>query len=258
MHIEVPSARRDLIAARLGNGESVVAATLAAEFQVSEDAIRRDLRALAAEGRCRRVYGGALPLSPATVPMAARVDVDRDGKSRLARLAATTVQHGELLFIDSGSTNLRLVDFLPEDVGLVVATNSVEVAAAVLRRQDLQLIIIGGSADPIIGGCVDAAAAAAVAQMRIDRTFLGACAVSAESGIGAFHFPDACFKRAVHAVSQSTVVLATDEKLASSAPHLVARLQAIDMLIVDCGVGAQQRAALEAAGCRSVIVADPN
>ncbi|WP_271025209.1 DeoR family transcriptional regulator [Rhizobium sp. RCAM05973] len=41
----------------------IVAASLAVEFNVSEDAVRRDLRALAAEGKCRRVYGGALPFS---------------------------------------------------------------------------------------------------------------------------------------------------------------------------------------------------
>ncbi|HEX8786620.1 MAG TPA: DeoR family transcriptional regulator, partial [Telluria sp.] len=56
MH-DLPIARRDLIAQRLAAGQPAIAATLALEFGVSEDAIRRDLRALAAEGRCRRVYG---------------------------------------------------------------------------------------------------------------------------------------------------------------------------------------------------------
>ena len=60
---ELPLARRDLIAARLAEGQSVASVQLAAEFGVSEDAIRRDLRALAADGLCRRVYGGALPLA---------------------------------------------------------------------------------------------------------------------------------------------------------------------------------------------------
>jgi len=60
--LELPIARRDIILSRLDEGQPVTAAALALEFDVSEDAIRRDLRALAAEGRCRRVYGGALPL----------------------------------------------------------------------------------------------------------------------------------------------------------------------------------------------------
>jgi DeoR/GlpR family transcriptional regulator of sugar metabolism len=253
-----PLARRDVIAARLEGGQSVVAATLAAEFFVSEDAIRRDLRALAIEGRCRRVYGGALPLSPATIPMAARIETGHAEKTRLARAAVATVERGELLFLDSGSTNLAIVDALPEDADLVIATNAIDIAAAVLRRQDLQLIVVGGSADALVGGCVDAAATAVVSQMRISRTFLGACSVSAKDGIGAFHFPDACFKRAVRAASRRTVVLATAEKLKESAPHIVASLSDIDTLVVEPGTDAAQCAALEAGGCRHVLVADNN
>ena len=88
------------------------------EFDVSEDAIRRDLRALAAEGRCRRVYGGALPLSKATLPMAARMEEGRDRKLALARKAASLAQPGQFVFLDSGSTDLALVTCLPEDYEL--------------------------------------------------------------------------------------------------------------------------------------------
>ena len=53
------------IEARLQRDGRVVAAELARIYATSEDTVRRDLRALAAEGRCRRVYGGALPATPA-------------------------------------------------------------------------------------------------------------------------------------------------------------------------------------------------
>src|ERR1700681_2527349 len=48
MTLESPLARRDVILGRLAQGKSVAAVALALEFEVSEDAIRRDLRALAA------------------------------------------------------------------------------------------------------------------------------------------------------------------------------------------------------------------
>src|ERR1700742_3990116 len=106
MNTELPSGRRAEIEARLAKGQMVVAAALALEFEVSEDAIRRDLRALAAEGRCRRVYGGALPLAKAAIPMRARMDDGRDRKHALARKAASLIRPGQLVFLDSGSTNL--------------------------------------------------------------------------------------------------------------------------------------------------------
>lgn len=254
MQIDPPIARRDVIAARLAQGHPVVATALATEFGVSEDAIRRDLRALAAEGRCRRVYGGALPISAATAPITARSEERQAEKRLLARAAAATIQPGELVFIDSGSTNLALVEFLPEDADITLVTNTADIAAAILRRQDLRLIIIGGVADPMVGGCVDGSAVQAITQMRIDRAFIGACAAS-EDGVGAFHYEDATFKRAVIAAAVHTLVIATTDKLEMPATHRIATLDQIDTLVIEPDVTAERRAMLDASGCRSVLVA---
>ncbi|GGM06561.1 hypothetical protein GCM10010129_57970 [Streptomyces fumigatiscleroticus] len=60
--------RRDHLLGLLARkGKIVAAKDVAAELGISEDSVRRDLRDLAAEGLCQRVYGGALPVSPAVV-----------------------------------------------------------------------------------------------------------------------------------------------------------------------------------------------
>src|ERR1700712_1574813 len=131
---DLSSARRDAIAARLGQGLPVVAGSLAFEFHVSEDAIRRDLRALADAGVCRRVYGGALPLAPAVLPISARLRQGLPGKRALAQAALATLQAGELVFLDSSSANAELARVLPLDRGLTVATNAIDIAATLLQR----------------------------------------------------------------------------------------------------------------------------
>jgi DeoR/GlpR family transcriptional regulator of sugar metabolism len=250
-----PLARRDTIAERLYRGESVVAAAVAAEFGVSEDAVRRDLRALAAEGRCRRVYGGALPLAPQDKPMAARMDEARARKAALARKAATTIGHGEFVFLDAGSTNHALADFLPRDAALTVATNSIDIAAALLRRDDLRLIVVGGSVVPEVGGAVDAAALQAVAGMNIDRCFIGACAMSSKTGLAAFHHGDALFKRALLAASQTCIALVTTEKIGAAAPYRIAAARDIDQIVVERDAPARALETLRRAGT-SVVRAD--
>jgi DeoR/GlpR family transcriptional regulator of sugar metabolism len=100
-------------------------------------------------------YGGALPLSPASTPMAARIDLARERKNALARAGATLVERGELVFLDCTSTNLALVQLLPADYGLTIATNAIAIAAEVVKRRDL-LIVLGGLVDQHVGGCVDA------------------------------------------------------------------------------------------------------
>jgi len=253
MPVPLPLARRDAIAGRLAAGDGVVAAALALEFDVSEDAIRRDLRALAAEGRCRRVYGGALPVNPATRPMAARIDEARGRKQALARRAAESILPGEFVFLDAGSTNLALVEFLPEDQDLTVATNAIDIAGAVLRRPDLRLIMVGGAVDTTVGGCVDAAAVQAVADFGIDRCFLGVCAVHPGRGIGAALHADALFKRALVAASRQCVVLATNEKFAAHAPHRSCALSDIDLLVVERDAPAELTTPLQAAGATLAV-----
>ena len=54
---------------------------------LAEDTIRRDLRELAAEGLCQRVYGGALPVSPAAADYATRTSVAPLSKQKVAAAA---------------------------------------------------------------------------------------------------------------------------------------------------------------------------
>ncbi|WP_321792557.1 DeoR/GlpR family DNA-binding transcription regulator [Caballeronia sp. J97] len=248
MNDEIPLGRRETIAARLANGDAVVAAALAVEFGVSEDAIRRDLRALAAEGRCRRVYGGALPIPTDDVPIAARIDKARDRKEALARRAVSLVRRGELLFLDCGSTNFALVDYLPEDFELTVATNSIDIAAAVLRRADLKLILIGGEVDTAIGGAVDASAVERVSALNFDRSFVGACSVSVEHGVSVFSLADASFKRAVMASSRLSMALVTSEKLKARAPYRVYPLSAFATLVLESDVSTSEQSRIAEAG----------
>lgn len=210
-----------------------MASSLAVEFNVSEDAIRRDLRALAAEGRCRRVYGGALPIHATHKPMAARLGEDGSRKDALARAAAQTIQSSEFIFLDAGSTNLALVDLLPEDQGLTIATNSVDIAQAVLLRGDLALIMVGGTVDTEVGGCIDSSAIEAVSTMNIDRCFIGACALSAKAGLGAHHHGDALFKRALLSISQTRIAMVTNEKLLAKVPHRIAFAKNLDLIILE-------------------------
>jgi DeoR/GlpR family transcriptional regulator of sugar metabolism len=69
--------------------------------------------------------------------------------------------------------------------------------------------------------------------MNIDRCFLGACALSAKSGLGAIHHGDALFKRAVLTVSQTCIVMVSNEKLSAKAPHRIAQAKVLNQVILE-------------------------
>src|SRR6202042_2964587 len=128
MHGSSGAIRKSEIETRLLRGLPVNATALAKEFLVSEESFRRDLRALAAEGKCKRVYGGGLPISPEGVPFEHRLLIDSKKKSALALAALSLVSEASTVFLDSGSTNLALARELPPDRSLTVATNSIAIA----------------------------------------------------------------------------------------------------------------------------------
>src|SRR2546423_9003630 len=108
--------RRELFLERLSAHRRLVAKDLAAELGISEDSIRRDLRDLAAAGLCQRVYGGALPVSPAVADYASRTSIAVDGKDRVAAIASGLVRPGSTVILDGRTTTLAVAKALPKDL----------------------------------------------------------------------------------------------------------------------------------------------
>jgi len=214
--------RHDVILRRLREQGRVLAPALALELRVSEDTVRRDLRDLAAAGLCQKVYGGALsvPQAPDYGSLSQRRDLHVDEKLALARTAAAQVSAGQLLFFDSGSTNLHIAQALP-DVPLTVATNAPAIAAVLLERPLVHLIVIGGSIDAHLGASIGATALRELELLRPDLFFLGACGVDAQAGVTAIHYEEAQFKRCAAAQSRAVLVAATGDKLGTAGAHLV-------------------------------------
>lgn len=245
----LPDERQQSILSRLASGARVVAAELAREFGTSEDTIRRDLREIAAAGLCRRVYGGALPLSPAGIPYREREAEAPERKAAIGRRAASLVRGGQVVLIDAGSTNLAVARALPAGLGLTVVTNAPAIASVLTGRDGIELLLIGGRVDPRSGATGGAAAIEQMRGTRADLCFLGACSVDVEAGIGAFDAEEAAFKRAMMRASRAVAIAATTEKLGTQAPYHVAPLSEMDHLVLEADAPASLRSALLGA-CR--------
>jgi len=240
--------RHRLIRERLSDQGRVLAADLARELGASEDTIRRDLRELASLGVCRRVYGGALPISPASGALAERRLQRPERKLVLAREAVKLVAPGQFLFLDAGSTNLAIAEALPSGADLTIAANAPAIAACFTGRPGFQVLLVGGRLDLDLGAALGAQAIRDIGAMTPDLCFLGACALDAQAGVRAFNFEDAAFKRALAERSRSVVVAATSDKLGASAHFDVTPAADIDHLVVEADAPAAAVAPFERLG----------
>jgi DeoR/GlpR family transcriptional regulator of sugar metabolism len=249
--------RQSVISERLRTKGRVLAAQLAAEFGVSEDTVRRDLREMAAAGLCERVYGGALPVSPAGGSLRQRMAVAVGRKELLARAAVSEIPAGSTVFFDAGSTNLAIAGALPADLSITAATNAPVIAAALIDKPAVDVILIGGMVDRQTGGALGAKALRDMESLSPDLCVLGACGVDIEAGITTFGFEDAEFKRFATAKSRKVLVAATSEKFGTAAPHSVLPLANCECLVVEHDADPAMLARFGERGCRTVVAERP-
>ena len=209
----------------------VVAKSVATQLGVSEDSIRRDLRELAADGACVRVYGGALPTPPADLPVEERRGLATASKERVAREAVRRIRPSSTIVLDAGTTTLAMAAMLPDS--LTVFTPSPEVAIAVARNSDARVVMIGGELmrhSMVAGGAL---ALEAAAHIGADVLFLGATGVHPDHGITTGDLDDAATKRALAQRSTDVYVLASEEKIGAVSRFPIVGFDEVAGIVVD-------------------------
>ncbi|NYD23685.1 DeoR family transcriptional regulator [Kineococcus aurantiacus] len=225
--------RQELLLTRLRTDGRLVAKDLAAELGLSEDSIRRDLRELAAAGLCQRVYGGALPVSPAVADLATRSGVAVDSKRRVAERAARLLTPGCTAILDGGTTALALARALPADLQVTIVTHSPTVAAALVEHPGVDLHVLGGRVFKHSGVACGAAAVEAAAGVNADLFLLGVTGVHPSAGLTTGDSDEAAMKRALARRAADTYVLASAEKIGAASPFTVLPLTDVAGIVTD-------------------------
>ncbi|MEU9297003.1 DeoR/GlpR family DNA-binding transcription regulator [Streptomyces sp. NPDC048266] len=225
--------RREYLLGLLAREGKIVAKDVAAALGISEDSVRRDLRDLAAEGRCQRVYGGALPVSPAVVDYAARRNVSPHGKQKVASVAAGLVRPGGAVILDGGTTALAVARTLPRDLACTVITHSPTIAAALLDHPRADLFLLGGRVFKHSAVTCGAAAVEAAQNVSADLCLLGVTGVHPEIGLTTGDAEEAAMKRALSARAAETFVLASSEKIGTASRYRVLPWEKVSGVITD-------------------------
>jgi len=250
--------RQEHILTTLAQTGRVSVAGLADELNVTAETIRRDLDVLERGGHVRRVHGGAVSASRAS--LAETTVIERTGrrteaKRAIARAALALVPPtftGSIV-LDAGTTTGALAEALATwqpDAGvppLTVYTNSVPIAALLHGNPNLVVRIIGGTVRGITSAAVGPTAIAQLADIRPDIAFIGTNGLSAEFGLSTPDELEAQVKGTMVDQSRLTVVLVDASKHDDEALHRFACLDQVDVLITDAPPGPALAAALDEA-----------
>ena len=163
---------REIIARR---GECSIE-ELVKRFGVSGMTIRRDLQALADQGKVIRTHGGAATSERISFEFEflKHVRENRTAKEAIATAAAAKVEDGQSVMLDSGTTTLALAKQLRGKRGLTVITTSLPIAAQLQYDRDIEVLLLGGylraSAPDLVGALTEAN----LETLRADVAFVGA------------------------------------------------------------------------------------
>ena len=159
---------------------------LAGMLGVSESTIRRDMNELEANGRLRKVFGGAVSAADDAAGSSAESFVtDHEGnlaeKDAIARYAAGLIEDGDLVFIDAGSTTEKLADHI-ENRKASYMTNGL-IHAQKLARKGLDVSVVSGRVKGGRLSIIGSRAVRSMASYNFTKCFMGTNGIDVEKGV---------------------------------------------------------------------------
>src|SRR4030095_15464927 len=139
--------RQQLILSLLSDQGRLTVSELAARLDVSDDTVRRDLRALSNRGFLQKVHGGAVALDVPRMDRLPRTQLMADVKVRLGAAVISRIESGQTIMLDAGHTTLEVARSLPQ-LPLTVITHALDIAQCLSEHPTVKLILAGGEWDP--------------------------------------------------------------------------------------------------------------
>ncbi|GAB3601498.1 DeoR/GlpR family DNA-binding transcription regulator [Microbacterium tumbae] len=234
--------RRDELV-ELANGPQGVMIDAAAElFSVSSMTIRRDLLELEAEGRVRRVRGGATA-APRARPFDARQAIRASAKRTIAEKALRLVPDHGSIALDASTTVSVLASMIGPRAGLTVYTNSFESFQLLHPLDGVTAVISGGVAEPTTGSLVGPIARRSMRAVYFDIFFSSADALDSVDGTSEVSVDEAELKQTMAANAGTAVVCVDSSKLERRSVARALEREEISVLITELDPGDERLAA---------------
>ena len=243
--------RRHTILAMLAEQGEVSVDTLAQHFATSEVTIRKDLAALEKNGLLLRRYGGAVPvpqelIGEPTQPVSPY-------KQAIARAGVARIREHARIIIDSGTTTAAMIPQLGHRPGLVVMTNSLNVANA-LRELEHEpvLLMTGGTWDPHSESFQGQVAEQVLRSYDFDQLFIGADGIDLERGTTTFN-ELLGLSRVMAEVAREVIVMVESDKIGRRIPNLELPWSSVHTLITDERLDAQAAEQIRVRGIQLIL-----
>ena len=242
--------RRHTILALLAEQGEVSVDELSRAFATSEVTIRKDLAALEKNGLLLRRYGGAVPLPQELIGEASQPL--SPCKLAIARAGVARIREHARIIIDSGTTTAAMIPQLGYKPGLVVMTNSLNVANALTELEhEPVLLMTGGTWDPHSESFQGQVAEQVLRSYDFDQLFIGADGIDLTRGTTTFN-ELLGLSRVMAEVAREVIVMVESDKIGRKIPNLELPWSSVHTLITDERLSTEAREQLMARGIQLI------
>ena len=191
--------------------------------------------------------------NPTDDSISARMTENVQSKDAIAHRAASFLETGRSIFIDSGTTLEHIVPYVPNERFIFTTTNP---AAAIELAKIGQPVVnlVGGHLDSDYMAIYGPQAMRCIAETNIDIAFMSASGISAKSGCTGGNASECELKSAVIRKADKIVMLIDSSKLGRSMPYTFCDISWIDVIISDAALPADIVALAKDAGTEIITV----
>ena len=231
------NSRREIIREMLLEKPFVSLQELTERFPaLSSMTLRRDIEYFEEQGECIKVRGGARSMKFITTSLEEsfnlRLHANSAAKDNIARKAVTLIEPGRSIFLDSGTTVLRLVNVIGDE-RLTITTSGPNVALELLKKNMPIVNIVGGMINRDNISVSGTQAIRYMEDINIDIAFLTPSGLTVENGFTCGNYSECEFKRLIIEKARKVVLLMDSSKIDKSLPYTFAGIGDVDAVITN-------------------------
>jgi DeoR family myo-inositol catabolism operon transcriptional repressor len=201
-------------------------------FKVSKNTIRRDVQELVDSGRLKKVYGGVSANRMKLESFHNRKVRNQIHKKEIAEKAASFVENGDVVFIDSGTTTLGMIEFL-KNKEITVITNNLDFIIHSIPYENVNIISTGGILERKTKSFANFMTNELLKAHNINRAFMASSGISLVNGVTNSSPLETKIKQNVVKKSSEVYLLVDHHKFDQLGMMTYCELNEIDYLITN-------------------------
>ena len=231
----IPAQRREKIQEYLAVHQIARTADLCGLLETSEATVRRDLEWMEQKGLLERTHGGAI-LSQRMIleqEYQQRAQHHPEEKKRIGELAASLIEDGDIVFINSGTTATQVLQHIRRDSRITVFTNNVS-AVMDLGEPGFHYNLIGGEFQSRSNSLAGSFALDNLNLVYANKAILGVDGISLKHGCTVPSLPESEVVRKMVERTRGQVIVATDHsKWGVVSNFQISSIDEVDKLVTD-------------------------